>query len=501
MGQVWAARHHGTRGFQKLVAVKTILPSHEDAGQLEAMLFEEASLASLIRHPNVVETLDLGEREDGTLYLAMEWVAGEPLDYILRAAEPGGVPMGLVAHFIGQALKGLHAVHETRDSNGHPLGIVHRDMSLQNLLVTYGGVVKLIDFGIAKATQKMSAPTDDGTIKGKFGYMSPEQLRGDPLDARADLFGLGVVLYRATTGAHPFKADNPAATIHSILTEQPRRPTDFVAGYPKAIEEVAMRALAKDPDARFSSAQEMRFALERALPAAWRTNAEKDSEAFLRTLFKERIAERERALKAALAAADAGNREAPHEVRPPFPRSLSTMRAVSLETGEIDMVSGAPLALDGPEDGPGGAGVEAPRVPRAVRRRTAGALAALSLVALVAGGLGLAGRSATRGSLPASTAGVAGAAHADAAPLPPASEASSAPARASSPSTAADAPRASGSSDPSPLPNASRTTAPRKREHAEATGVTSAAPSASTAHVVVPTQVPPAPTDPLSRRK
>src|SRR5262249_13230853 len=162
---VWAARQSGTRGFQKLVAVKTILPSADDGHNLEAMLFEEASLASLVRHPNVAETLDLGEREDGTLYLVMEWVYGEPLDAILQAARGvGGIPIAIAVNMIMQACKGLHAAHTTCDAKGAPLGIVHRDISPQNLLVTYSGMVKLVDFGVAKATQQMSQPTALGTV-------------------------------------------------------------------------------------------------------------------------------------------------------------------------------------------------------------------------------------------------------------------------------------------------------------------------------------------------
>src|SRR5882762_3323896 len=196
MGQVWAARQSGTRGFQKLVAVKTILASDEEHGDLEEMLFEEASLASQVRHPNVVQTLDLGEQE-GTLYLVMEWVDGEPLDFILRTARTvGGVPIAIAVHLIIQACKGLYAAHEAKNSKGDPLGIVHRDISPQNLLVTYSGVVKLVDFGVAKATHQSSQPTVFGQVKGKFAYMAPEQINAQPIDARADIFAMGIVLYR-----------------------------------------------------------------------------------------------------------------------------------------------------------------------------------------------------------------------------------------------------------------------------------------------------------------
>jgi serine/threonine protein kinase len=345
MGQVWAARQSGTRGFQKLVAVKTILPSADDGQNLEAMLFEEASLASLVRHPNVAETLDLGEREDGTLYLVMEWVNGEPLDGILRASRSvGGIPIAIAVHLIVQACKGLHAAHITCNAKGEPLGIVHRDISPQNLLVTYSGVVKLVDFGVAKATQQMSQPTALGQVKGKFAYMSPEQVQGDSLDARADVFAMGIVLYRITTGHHPFKSDNPAATIRNILTRGPNHPSDLVPGYPKALEDVVMTAIARDRDKRFASANEMMVALEQSLPAALQAKGEKNTEIFLGKLFAKRIAERNDALQAALLSADniaksatedgaAAVSGAPQDA-PKQPGSQSTMRAVSVETGE-----------------------------------------------------------------------------------------------------------------------------------------------------------------------
>jgi serine/threonine protein kinase len=335
MGQVWAARQHGSRGFQKLVAVKTILAADEDAGNLEEMLFEEASLASQVRHPNVAQTLDLGEQA-GTLYLVMEWVDGEPLDFIMRAARAvGGVPIAIAVHLIIQACKGMHAAHEAKNSKGEPLGIVHRDISPQNLLVTYSGVIKLVDFGVAKATHQSSQPTALGQVKGKFAYMSPEQVNGQPIDARSDVFAMGIVLYRLTTGKHPFKSDTPAATIHNIMTADPTPPTELVPNYPTALERVVMKAIARDRSERFSSAQEMMLALEQALPDKLSANADRNTEIFLRRLFEQRIAERHEALQTALKAAQANTEVVTGAIGTLFPRSQSTMRAVSVESGEV----------------------------------------------------------------------------------------------------------------------------------------------------------------------
>jgi serine/threonine-protein kinase len=378
MGQVWAARLHGTRGFQKVVAVKTILPTTEDRGDLESMLFEEASLASLVRHPHVVEVLDLGERDDGLMYLAMEWVAGESLEAVQRAAAPlGGIPLPLVIHFVAQGLKGLHAAHEACNAKGERLGIVHRDVSPQNLLVSYAGAVKLIDFGIAKATQQqVSQKTSEGVVKGKFAYMAPEQLRSEPLDARADLFGMGIVLYRAATGVHPFHADNLAATIHKILTEDPQRPSVISPHCPKALDDVVARALAKDRSARFASAHEMLQALERTLPARPRGQSEKDSEAFMRRLFEPRMVERTTALQVALRNADAGAGVSPSDPGLRFPRSQPTMRAVSIETAI------APKPSENPASAAPGDGASALR--RRSPRRLRAVTVPLALVALLA---------------------------------------------------------------------------------------------------------------------
>ena len=333
MGQVWAARRVGSRGADGLVAVKTLLPTHEDSEQLQAMLRSEARLASQIRHPNVAETLELGEHE-GTFYLVMEWVEGEPLEQILRAARSmGGIPIPVAVHLIVQGLRGLHAAHEAHDDKGQLLGLVHRDISPQNLLVTYSGKVKLVDFGVAKATHRMSQPTAFGEVKGKFAYMAPEQVQGERLDARADVFAMGIVLYRITTGKHPFKSDNPAATIRKILSDGTTLPSALVPGYPAALEQVVMKALVRDRKERFASAREMMDALEEALPPADRAKGERETEPLLRGLFEARIAERALAMNAAVRRAD-GDIAALELVDPRYPMSHPSMRAVALRTSE-----------------------------------------------------------------------------------------------------------------------------------------------------------------------
>ncbi len=333
MGQVWAARLIGSRGFQKVVALKTLLPCDDIPEHHDAMLMAEASLASRIRHPNVAETLDLGE-QGCTLYLVMEWLDGQSLDRVASAVRTSeGLPLQLAVQWITQACRGLQAVHEATDERGQPLGLVHRDISPHNLLITYSGVLKVIDFGVAKATFRETSRTAVGQVKGKFGYMAPEQVQSEPIDGRADLFALGVVLYSLTVGRHPFKGDTPAATVWNVLTANPEPPSAIVPDYPRELEAVVMRALAKNREARFESAREMCVELERAFPPATEACVEQKSQQLLQELFAEEIAERTELLRGALEAAHeaVGMHAAPPA--PCVPQAHSTMRAVAISSG------------------------------------------------------------------------------------------------------------------------------------------------------------------------
>jgi serine/threonine-protein kinase len=270
MAEVWAARLHGSRGFTKLVALKTILPGAIDSSRMEQMFLAEAELASRIQHPNVVQTQELGEH-DGLLYIVLEWVEGESLSALLSQSAPhGGVPLWVGVNIIGQACKGLHAAHQLTDESGELLGVVHRDISPQNVLVNFSGTVKVVDFGIAKATQSASNLTEAGEVKGKLAYMAPEQLRGaDNVDRRADIFSMGTLLYAMTTGKHPFRGDHPGVTLKNISARAPvPPPSSHVEDYPAALESVVLKALRKDPEQRFSTALEMLQALEQAMPEA-----------------------------------------------------------------------------------------------------------------------------------------------------------------------------------------------------------------------------------------
>ena len=314
MASVWAARLKGTRGFQKMVAIKTMLPGLIDDPQFERMFLDEASLASQVRHPHVIEIMDLGE-QDGILYIVMEWVDGEPISVILKyAAARGGIPLPVAVHVAIQASRGLHAAHELRDDTGSLVGLVHRDVSPQNVLLTYDGVVKVVDFGVAKVTNRASSETRAGQLKGKIAYMSPEQLKGDKIDRRTDVFAMGIMLYMMTTGRHPFRGDDEPSTIRQITAEEPAvPPSTLVANYPSALEQVVMQAIAKDPAKRLPTANDVVVALTRAMPPA----TDEEVAAFLRTLLPDRLEKRKATIKSALEAADRRDLPSAPQHQPP----------------------------------------------------------------------------------------------------------------------------------------------------------------------------------------
>ena len=262
MAVVWAARLHGTRGFSKLVALKTMLPALSSDPRFERMFLTEAEIASRIKHPNVGEILDLGE-DNGVLYFAMELVDGEALSTLMRVCEDAGeeIPYAVAARIIAQSARGLHAAHELQDDEGRRVGVIHRDVSPQNILVGVDGLVKIVDFGVAKAAQRSENVTSSGFIKGKVAYLAPEQVAGPNVDARVDVFALGAVLYELTARRHPFRAGTDLATLLEISSDDPA-PRPSRPDYPDALWAIVSRALSKDPSQRHASMRELAQELE-----------------------------------------------------------------------------------------------------------------------------------------------------------------------------------------------------------------------------------------------
>ena len=263
MAEVYLALSGDVPGFRTLVVVKRILPHLASNSQFIRMFLDEARLAALLDHPNIVRIIEVGH--DGEDYfLVMELVQGKPLSAVLRKAAREHKPPSpaLTSYLISQAAHGLAYAHTLTDGEGRPLGVVHRDVSPQNVLISFEGAVKMIDFGVARAFGRV-AHTSPGGLKGKIDYMSPEQASAEEVDHRADVFALGVVLWEALTGRRLFRRETELATMRAIVDDPIPHPSEIVPTLPIELDTIVMRALRKRKDARFASAQEMAVALEK----------------------------------------------------------------------------------------------------------------------------------------------------------------------------------------------------------------------------------------------
>lgn len=304
MASVWLARFSGKHGFEKLVAVKTILPEFAQDTRFQQMFLDEARIASGIEHVNVAHILDLGEQHD-VLFIVMEWVDGDSLSKLHRAVERRGerVPLGIALRIMADACGGLHAAHELTDKTGHSLGVVHRDVSPQNILVSVKGNAKLIDFGIAKALVRLSGETNAGLLKGKIQYMAPEQAMGRALDRRADVWAAGACLYYLLSGIPPFEGENQLATLHMLTGGQP--PPPLPPNVPPMVVDVVMRALAFDPQHRTPTAADLQRQLEQAMLTCGVPTTTTDVAAFVARELGDRADARKQAIDVALQAASA----------------------------------------------------------------------------------------------------------------------------------------------------------------------------------------------------
>ncbi len=258
MAEVFLGRLVGPSGFERPVVIKRILPHLARQKHFVDMFLDEARIVASIRHQNVVHVHELGAHND-ELFLVMEYLEGESIAALARrlSSKKKLLSFGLAAHVIAEVCAGLHAAHALKDANGKLLGLVHRDVSPANIFVTYSGEVKILDFGIAVAADRVSR-TDAGQVKGKYAYMSPEQCQGQPLDARSDVFSLGTVLYELSTCRRLFKRASDMLTLRAICEEDLTIPSKLVSNYPQELERVCLRALEKRREQRYQSAQELR---------------------------------------------------------------------------------------------------------------------------------------------------------------------------------------------------------------------------------------------------
>ncbi|MDQ3339328.1 MAG: protein kinase [Myxococcota bacterium] len=261
MGEVFLARERGRLGFSRLVVLKRLLPQLAQNRDFVEMFVDEARIVGNLNHPNICQILELGD-EDGVPFLALEYVRGESLSGIWdRAYERRiEIPRAITLRMLADTAHALHFAHEARDADGRPLNVIHRDISPHNIMVTFHGDVKLMDFGIARADNRMHR-TDTGKIKGKISYMAPEQLRGEQLDRRADVFSIGVMLWELTLNRRLFGGGNEVETLTKAITCDVPRPRSIDPAYPPALEAIVMNALAALRDDRTPTAGELGAAL------------------------------------------------------------------------------------------------------------------------------------------------------------------------------------------------------------------------------------------------
>jgi serine/threonine-protein kinase len=300
MAKVYLALQRAVAGFEKLVVVKRILPELARDRNFVEMLLAEARTAATLSHQNVVQTFDVGEFE-GTYFIAMEHINGEDIRSVVRAMKKKNVsefPLEHTLTIITSTCSGLAYAHDKRGLDGEPLGIVHRDISPQNVLITFTGDVKIVDFGIAKSSEAaVGEKTAAGQLKGKVPYMSPEQARGEAIDHRSDIFAVGIMLFELTTGRRLFKAKSDYETLRLICERDYPRPTQVRPGYPPALEAIVMRALEKDPNVRYQNARDMQSDLEGFIREHKIAASTVGLSTWMNFLFEEKIAQQKTVLQ------------------------------------------------------------------------------------------------------------------------------------------------------------------------------------------------------------
>jgi serine/threonine-protein kinase len=268
MATVHIGRLLGPVGFARTIAIKRLHPQYAKDPEFVSMFLDEARLAARIQHPNVCATLDVVATQ-GELFLVMEYLQGETLSRMIRAMRNRGehIEPRIAVSIVAQTLHGLHAAHEAKSERGELLNIVHRDISPQNLLVGRDGITKVLDFGVAKAAGRFHT-TREGNVKGKLPYMSPEQLRGHPVDRQTDVYAAAVCLWETIAGRKLFKGDNEGSVLEQVLFGAIDPPSRWAPNVPPAIDALVMRGLERDKTKRFATAREFAMAIERTLPPA-----------------------------------------------------------------------------------------------------------------------------------------------------------------------------------------------------------------------------------------
>jgi serine/threonine protein kinase len=289
MAEIFLARQAGLEGFEKLLVLKRILPHLAENDEFVEMFLHEARVAVRLNHPNIVQIFDLG-KENNAYYIAMEYIHGEDARRVWKQADAQKkpIPVPLVCRIVMDAAAGLDYAHKKTDPSGAPLHIIHRDVSPQNILVSFEGAVKVVDFGIAKAADQASQ-TRAGVLKGKYSYMSPEQAAGKDIDQRTDQFALGVVLWELLTARRLFKRNNDIQTLAAVTECKITQPWEIDPRVPKEVGAIALKAMARDPDQRFEDLHQMQVALEEWLLANRQSSGPSHLASYLADLYADRL--------------------------------------------------------------------------------------------------------------------------------------------------------------------------------------------------------------------
>ncbi len=293
MAEVFRAKQMGYGGFEKTVAVKRILPHFAESEEFKTMFRMEANLSAMLQNSNIAQIFANGEN-DGYLFLVMEFVDGKNLRQLLARADKLQlrIPLEICCFIAGESLKGLdYAHHFIDEKTGQPMGIIHRDVSPQNIMMSYDGSVKVVDFGIAKAASKAESGTKAGVLKGKFGYMSPEQARGADLDKRSDVFAMGIVLWELITQRRLFTHEDELRTLEKVRECKVPKPSEKNPTIPYALEKIVMRALEKEPGVRYNSCGEFYADLARYMNDRHPSFIPTDFAKFMKEFYKEEIVE------------------------------------------------------------------------------------------------------------------------------------------------------------------------------------------------------------------
>ncbi|MEA2746211.1 MAG: eukaryotic-like serine/threonine-protein kinase [Myxococcales bacterium] len=398
MAEILLGRLVGPSGFQRPVVIKRILPHLAREKGFVEMFLDEARIVAGIRHPNVVQVHELGH-EGEELFLAMEYLEGESVAGLVKRLRAHEEPLdpALAAYIVAEACAGLHAAHELVDTEGQKQNVVHRDVSPQNVFITYAGEVKILDFGIAVAADRVTR-TETGTFKGKFEYSSPEQCRAEQLDRRSDVFALGILLFEVSTGKRLFKRHGQLATLRAICELPILHPSDVLPDYPPVLEKVVLQALERDRERRYPTAQAMRRDL---LAAAREMSADVAPEerlaSVMQRLFADRAAEKSLMLRRVEAGATVdeipppetdGSIEIPMavDVRSVPPPAIGTEPTATLVVPGHDATNDATAPLSGGTAHSAGS----PEPPRVARTRwTLPVVAAGAFAMVVLAGMGV----------------------------------------------------------------------------------------------------------------